>query len=170
MVHGKIVDVLEDVPPQIEGDGRTKVMQLIHNFNNTRKQQGKSTTDIIHWDYIAKQIRAFSKDSPKNIILPKGTLIELTKLKNGYNGVDRLQVNLYDIPHHVKNMSVRVASVLGLNMIGIDYMTNDIRRTDSKGYIVEVNSEPDYKPHSKLEGTNQTTSQRFVDALFAVKT
>ena len=167
VVNGRVIDILEDVPPRVVGDGTTPVDQLIRAFNRRRKAQGKYTTDVVHWDYIREQLGVPSTaTTPIQVVPKRGRTVYITQLKNGYNGVDRLSVPLTAVPARVKDLSVRVAQVLGLNLIGIDYMCADIRR-DVPGYIIEVNSVPDYTPHAKQEGAHRPVSRRFVQALFA---
>ena len=167
VVNGRVIDILEDVPPRVVGDGTTPVDQLIRAFNRRRKAQGKYTTDVVHWDYIREQLGVPSTATTLIQVVPRrGQTVHITQLKNGYNGVDRLSVPLTAVPARVKDLSVRVAQVLGMNLIGIDYMCADIRR-DVPGYIIEVNSVPDYTPHAKQEGKHRPVSRRFVQALFA---
>ena len=149
------------------GDGTTPVDQLVLAFNRRRKAQGKYTTDVVHWDYIREQlgVKGTAK-APTQAVPRRGQTVYITHLKNGYNGVDRTSVPLSEVPSQVTDTAARVAKVLGMNLIGIDYMCEDIRR-DVPGYIIEVNSVPDYTPHAKQEGPKRAVSRRFVHALFA---
>lgn len=167
VVNGRVIDILEDVSPRVVGDGTTPVDQLVRAFNRRREAQGKYTTDVVHWDYIREQLGVpGTATTPIQVVPKRGQTVYITQLKNGYNGVDRLSVPLSGVPAQVKDLSVRVAQVLGMNLIGIDYMCADIRR-DVPGYIIEVNSVPDYTPHAKQEGKHRPVSRRFVQALFA---
>lgn len=167
VVNGRVIDILEDVPPLVVGDGTTPVDQLVLAFNRRRKAQGKYTTNVIHWDYIREQLGVTgTAKTPTQAVPRRGQTVYITQLKNGYNGIDRMSVPLSKVPSQVTDMSVRVAKVLGMNLIGIDYMCEDIHR-DVPGYIIEVNSVPDYTAHAKQEGPKRPVSQRFVHALFA---
>jgi cyanophycin synthetase len=150
VVNGKFVAVAERVPANVTGDGVSSISQLIEITNkDPRRGDGHDNVltrieiDRTSMDILARQ--GFTLES----VPPKGLVCYLkatANLSTGGVSVDRTD------EIHPENiwLAERVARIIGLDIAGIDMVTEDIskpvRQVD--GAIVEVNAAPGFRMHT----------------------
>jgi cyanophycin synthetase len=173
VVQGKVVAVAERVPAHVVGDGKTTIADLIELTNeDPRRGDGhdnvltKITVDRTSWQLLEQQ--GFLLDS----VLPKGEVCYLratANLSTGGIAIDRTDVI------HPENLwlAQRVAKIVGLDIAGIDVVTDDISKPlrDTNGVIVEVNAAPGFRMHvCPSEGIPRNVAEPVLDMLFPAGT
>ncbi|QZZ21807.1 cyanophycin synthetase [Leptothermofonsia sichuanensis E412] len=169
VVNGKVVAVAERVPAHVRGDGNSTIEELIKQTNqDPRRGEGhdnvltKIEVDRTSWQLLEKQ--GYTLDT----VLPAGEICYLratANLSTGGTAVDRTD----DI--HPENiwLAQRVAKIIGLDIAGIDVVTQDISRPlqEVDGVIVEVNAAPGFRMHvSPSEGIPRNVAEPVLDMLF----
>jgi len=169
VINGKFVAVAERVPANVTGDGVSTISQLIEITNqDPRRGDGHDNVltrieiDRTSLDILARQ--GFTLES----VPPKGQVCYLkatANLSTGGVSVDRTD------EIHPENiwLAERVAKIIGLDIAGIDVVTEDIslpvRETD--GAIVEVNAAPGFRMHTAPSiGTPRNVAAPVIEMLF----
>ncbi len=169
VINGKFVAVAERVPANVTGDGVSTISQLIEITNqDPRRGDGHDNVltrieiDRTSLDILARQ--GFTLES----VPPKGQVCYLkatANLSTGGVSVDRTD------EIHPENvwLAERVARIIGLDIAGIDVVTEDIslpvRQTD--GAIVEVNAAPGFRMHTAPSiGTPRNVAAPVIEMLF----
>ncbi|MBV8887876.1 MAG: cyanophycin synthetase, partial [Chroococcidiopsidaceae cyanobacterium CP_BM_RX_35] len=169
VVDHKVVAVAERVPAHVTGDGRSTIEELINRTNqdpNRGEGHDKILTrielDRTSWQLLERQGYELST------VLPRGELCYLratANLSTGGIAVDRTD----DI--HPENVWIaqRVSKIIGLDIAGIDIVTQDISRPlrEVDGVIVEVNAAPGFRMHvSPSQGIPRNVAGAVLDMLF----
>jgi len=169
VINGKFIAVAERVPANITGDGVSTISQLIEITNqDPRRGDGHDNVltrieiDRTSMDILGRQ--GFTLES----VPPKGKICYLkatANLSTGGVSVDRTD------EIHPENiwLAERVAKIIGLDIAGIDVVTEDIskpvRQTD--GAIVEVNAAPGFRMHTAPSiGKARNVAAPVIDMLF----
>lgn len=169
VVNGQVVAVAERVPANVVGDGKSTVEQLVEEVNRD-PQRGdghdnvltRITIDKLTLDLLEKQ--GYAMDS----VLPAGKRVFLratANLSTGGIAVDRTD------EIHPENVWLfsRVAKIIGLDIAGIDVVTDDISQPlrDTNGVIVEVNAAPGFRMHvAPSQGLPRNVAGAVFDMLF----
>ena len=169
VIGGKFVAVAERVPANITGDGVSSIAQLIEITNqDPRRGDGHDNVltrieiDRTSIDILVRQ--GFTLES----VPPKGQVCYLkatANLSTGGVSVDRTD------EIHPENiwLAERVAKIIGLDIAGIDMVTEDISRPVRQvdGAIVEVNAAPGFRMHTDPSiGTPRNVAAPVIDMLF----
>lgn len=169
VVNGKVVAVAERIPAHVVGDGRSTIQQLIDDTNrDPRRGTGhdnvltKIEVDRTSWQLLEQ--KGYDLDT----VLPTGEICYLratANLSTGGIAVDRTD----DI--HPENiwLAQRVVKIIGLDIAGIDIVTQDISKPlrEVDGVIVEVNAAPGFRMHvSPSEGIPRNVAEPVIDMLF----
>lgn len=170
VVNGQVVAVAERVPAHVVGDGRSTVAELIEKTNRD-PQRGdghdnfltKITIDGGSLGVLAKQ--GLSLES----IPDKGETCFLratANLSTGGIAVDRTD----EIHPETLWLCTRVAKIIGLDIAGLDVVTQDISKPlrELDGVIVEVNAAPGFRMHvAPSRGLPRNVAGAVMDMLFA---
>jgi cyanophycin synthetase len=169
VVDGKVVAVAERVPAHVIGDGKSTIAELIEDTNNdpNRGEGHDKVLTKIELDRTSYQLLE-RQGLTLNSILPKDKTCYLratANLSTGGIAVDRTD------EIHPENiwMAQRIVKTIGLDIAGIDVVTNDISRPvrETDGVIVEVNAAPGFRMHiSPSYGTSRNVAGAVVDMLF----
>lgn len=169
VVNGKVVAVAERVPAHVVGDGRSTIQNLIDETNcDPRRGTGhdnvltKIEVDRTSWDLLEQ--KGYTLDT----VLPEGEVCYLratANLSTGGIAIDRTD----DI--HPENLwlAERVVKIIGLDIAGIDVVTEDISQPlrEVDGVVVEVNAAPGFRMHvSPSEGIPRNVAEPVIDMLF----
>lgn len=169
VVNGKVVAVAERMPAHVVGNGVSTIEHLIELTNqDPRRGDGhdnvltKIVLDRTSWQLLEKQGHTL------NTILPEGEICYLratANLSTGGIAIDRTDVI------HPENVWIaeRVVKIIGLDIAGIDIVTEDITRPlrEVDGVIVEVNAAPGFRMHvSPSEGIPRNVAEPVINMLF----
>lgn len=173
VVNGKVVAVAERIPAHVVGDGRSTIQALIDETNrDPRRGTGhdnvltKIEVDRTSWELLEQ------KGYDLETVLPSGEICYLratANLSTGGIAIDRTD----DI--HPENLwlAQRVVKIIGLDIAGIDVVTEDISKPlrEVDGVVVEVNAAPGFRMHvSPSEGIPRNVAEPVIDMLFPQQT
>ncbi|MCZ8027408.1 MAG: cyanophycin synthetase [Microcystis sp. LE19-10.1B] len=169
VINGKVAAVAERIPAHVVGDGRSTVEELIE-ITNQDPNRGDGHANVLTKITIDKTaLNVLEKQGYElTSILPQGAIAYLratANLSTGGIAVDRTD------EIHPENVWIaqRVAKLIGLDIAGIDVVTDDIRKPlkEVDGVIVEVNAAPGFRMHvAPSRGLPRNIAAPVIDMLF----
>ena len=169
VIDYKFVDAAKRTPALVIGDGKSRIMALIDAVNkDPRRGYGhEKVLTSIKVDDNTKQILK-ERDLTLDSILPKDEILFLKSTANISTGGTATDVTDQVHPHNVF-MAERIARIIGLDVCGIDIMTDDISLpiSETGGAILEVNAAPGFRMHlAPTEGLPRNVAEPVIDMLF----
>jgi cyanophycin synthetase len=169
VIDYKFVAAAKRTPALVVGDGKSRIMALIDAVNSDpRRGYGhEKVLTSIKVDENTKMIlkeRNLTLDS----VLPKDEILYLKSTANISTGGTATDVTDQVHPHNVF-MAERIARIIGLDVCGIDIMTDDISLpiSETGGAILEVNAAPGFRMHlAPTEGLPRNVAEPVIDMLF----
>ena len=143
-------------PPEVTGDGRRTVHELIERQSRRREEAtgGESTIPLDGETRRCVREGGFDLDD----VLPEGTRLTVRKAANLHTGGTIHDVT-DELSKTIRDAAVRAARALDIPVVGLDFMVPD---PGSDTYvIIEANERPGLANHEP-----QPTAQRFMDLLF----
>lgn len=157
------------VPPQVIGDGRSTVRELVHreNQNPCRGDGHENVLTKIRLDGAAAEelVRA---GADFDTVLPWGRAVRLRGNANLSTGGTAEDVT-GELHPDTGRACVRAARKIGLDVAGIDLVCADIRRplAEQNGAIIEVNAAPGIRMHEHpSRGERHHVGEAIVNSLF----
>lgn len=169
VVDGKLVAVAKRVPGHVTGDGAHTIAQLVDIVNaDPRRGVGhEKVLTRLELDRPAlglMQAAGYDADS----VLSDGELLHLRTTANLSTG--GTAIDLTDVCHpDNRMMAERAVKAVGLDVGGVDFLTDDITRSYKEigGGIVEVNAAPGFRMHvAPSEGQPRDVAGAVIDMLF----
>jgi len=169
VVGDKVSAVAERKPPYVVGDGIHSISELIEEENNNPNRgigHEKSLTEI-QLDSVAKEFLARSELRADDI--PKvGEVVYLRGNGNLSTGGSARDCTM-DIHPKNKELAIKAAKVIGLEVAGIDMVIDNIARllTPKNGAIIEVNAAPGLRMHlSPTEGKGRSVAADILNHIY----
>lgn len=169
VINGKVAAVAERIPAHVVGDGRSTIEELIE-ITNQDPNRGDGHANVLTKITIDKTaLNVLGKQGYElTSILPQDAIAYLratANLSTGGIAVDRTD------EIHPENVWIaqRVAKLIGLDIAGIDVVTDDIRKPlrEVDGVIVEVNAAPGFRMHvAPSRGLPRNIAAPVIDMLF----
>jgi cyanophycin synthetase len=169
VVNNEVVSVAERVPAHVTGDGEHTVQELI-DIENQDPRRGVGHEKILTRITVDSQtMEVLERDNRKLEDVPAaGEFVQLKltgNMSTGGTSIDRTD----DI--HAENIEIarQAAMVVGLDIAGIDMITNDISLSirEHGGGICEVNAGPGFRMHTHpTEGHPRHVGRAVVDMMF----
>ncbi len=170
VVGDKVSAVAERRPPCVIGDGVSNIAELVEQ-ENMRPERGegheKRLTRII-MDAVAREFLARTEMELEDIPRP-GELIYLRGNGNLSTGGCARECTR-DIHPRNKELAIKAARVIGLDVAGIDIVTDNIARlmTPANGAVIEVNAAPGLRMHlNPSEGNPCNVAADILDHMYA---
>ena len=169
VIGGALVAVAKRVPGHVVGDGEHTIAQLVDTVNSDpRRGIGhEKVLTRIELDPQADRLMAH-KGVTKETVLPKGEIFFLRGTGNLSTG--GTAIDLTDVVHpDNREMAIRAASAIGLDVCGVDFITSDISQSHREvgGGICEVNAAPGFRMHvAPTEGKPRDVAGPVMDMLF----
>ncbi|MDQ3049699.1 MAG: cyanophycin synthetase [Bacteroidota bacterium] len=169
LVNYKYVAAAKRTPAMITGDGKLTIQQLIDQVNSdSRRGYGhEKVLTAIKVDEMTLIILK-EKDLTLETILPSGMELHLKATANLSTGGTSTDVTDLVHPFNVF-MCERIARIIGLDVCGVDIMTNDISRPldEDGGAVLEVNAAPGFRMHiAPTEGLPRNVAEPVMDMLY----
>jgi cyanophycin synthetase len=169
VVNGELIAVAKRVPGHVVGDGTHTIAQLVDIVNSDPRRgvgHEKVLTRIV-FDDQAERLMA-KAGVTKDTVLPAGEVFFLRSTGNLSTG--GTAIDLTDVVHaDNREMAVRAAQAIGLDVAGIDFISPDISTSYKThgGAICEVNAAPGFRMHvAPTEGTPRDPAGPVIDMLF----
>jgi cyanophycin synthetase len=168
VVDGKVVAAAKRVPGHVVGDGKHTIDQLVEDVNaDPRRGIGhEKILTRIEIDYQAERLLELL-DYTKESVPPKGEVVYLRSTGNLSTGGTAVDVTDLMHPDNIE-MAMRAAAAIGLDVAGVDFLTEDISQSYKRGgAICEVNAAPGFRMHAHpSEGEPRDVAGAVMDMLF----
>ena len=169
VVDDRIVAVAERVPAHVVGDGERTVRQLIDATNSDPRRgvgHEKILTRIVVDDQTMEVLERQGLGLDDVPSKDRFVQLKLTgNMSTGGTSIDRTD----DIHPDNAEIARQAAMVVGLDIAGIDFITEDIATSvrQAKGAIVEVNAGPGFRMHTHpTDGHPRHVGRAVIDMLF----
>jgi cyanophycin synthetase len=169
VVDGKLVAVAQRRPGHVIGDGKHTIEELVEIINqDPRRGIGhEKVLTRLEFDHQAErllELRGLTRES----IPEEGEMIFLRSTGNLSTG--GTAIDMTDAVHpDNREMAIRAAKAIGLDVAGVDFLTKDITRSfkETRGAICEVNAAPGFRMHvAPSEGEPRDVAGAVMDMLF----
>jgi len=169
LINYKFVAAAKRTPAMVIGDGKMTIQQLIDQVNSDpRRGYGhEKVLTAIKVDEMTMTILK-EKEMSLETVLPKGKELHLKATANLSTGGTSTDVTDLVHPFNVF-MCERIARIIGLDICGVDIMTNDISRPldEDGGAVLEVNAAPGFRMHiAPTEGLPRNVAEPVIDMLY----
>ena len=169
VVNNELVAVAKRVPGHVVGDGKSTISELVDTVNEDPRRgigHEKVLTRLELDDQAKRLMQKVGYD--QNSVLPADQLFYLRSTANLSTG--GTAIDLTDVVHpDNRDMAVRAIRAVGLDVGGVDFLTDDITQSykDIGGGIVEVNAAPGFRMHvAPSEGEPRDVAGKVIDMLF----
>jgi cyanophycin synthetase len=169
VVNGKVVACAERVPARVIGDGKRTVRALIEVANRDPRRGIGHTKILTHLPMDEQTERYLASQERTLDTIPtlgeEVFLRQTANLSTGGTSIDRTE------EMHPDNATAceMAAAAVGLDVAGIDVMTEDISVPfrENRAVIIEVNAGPGIRMHTHpTEGTPRGVGAPIVDMLY----
>lgn len=169
VVGGELIAVAKRVPGHVIGDGKHTVKELVDLVNQDPRRGFGHENVLTRLEIDHEALRMLDRKSYTPESIPKeGEEVLLRGTGNLSTG--GTAIDLTDSVHpDNRDMAVRAARAIGLDVIGVDFITPDITQSyrDVGGGICEVNAAPGFRMHvAPTEGTPRDVGTAVIDMLF----
>ncbi|MSP91758.1 MAG: cyanophycin synthetase [Myxococcales bacterium] len=169
VIHGELVAVAKRVPGHVVGDGVHTVEELVHLTNqDPRRGIGhEKVLTRLEFDHQAERLLQQSGVT-RTTVIEAGQVLYLRSTGNLSTG--GTAIDLTDVVHPDNaEMAIRAAQAIGLDVIGIDFLTPDISKSyrEVGGAVCEVNAAPGFRMHvAPSEGKPRDVAAKVIEMLF----
>ena len=169
VVNGELVAAAKREPGHVIGDGKHTVSELIDIVNkDPRRGVGhEKVLTRLELDHQAERLLA-KLGYDQDTVPPEGEKVYLRSTANLSTG--GTSVDVTDVIHpDNREMAIRAIKAIGLDIGGVDFLTNDISMSyrEAGGGICEVNAGPGFRMHvAPSEGTPRDVAGPVINMLF----
>jgi cyanophycin synthetase len=169
VVDNELVAVAKRVPGHVIGDGKLTITELV-DIVNADPRRGIGHEKVLTRIELDQQANRLMQDVGYNAetVLKKDERFFLRSTANLSTG--GTAIDLTDVVHpDNREMAIRAVCAIGLDIGGVDFLTNDITQSykDIGGAIVEVNAGPGFRMHvSPSEGESRDVAGKVLDMLY----
>ena len=169
VVDGKLIAAAKRMPGHVVGDGKSTVEQLVDIVNeDPRRGVGhEKVLTRLELDHQANRLLS-QRGYTKETVPEKDEVVFLRSTANLSTGGTAIDVTEVIHPDN-REMAERAIMAIGLDIGGVDFLTNDITESyrDVGGGICEVNAGPGFRMHvAPSEGTPRDVAGPVIDMLF----
>ncbi len=169
VINNELVAVAKRVPGHVVGDGKKSIGALI-DIVNADPRRGIGHEKVLTRLELDNQAKRLMQDAgyDEKTVLKKGEIFFLRATANLSTG--GTAIDLTDVVHpDNREMAVRAVRAVGLDIGGVDFITDDITLSykDVGGAIVEVNAGPGFRMHvAPSEGEPRDVAGKVLDMLY----
>lgn len=169
VVNGELVAVAKRVPGHVVGDGKHTIEELVDIVNQDPRRGIGHEKVLTRLEFDEKAMAHLEeKDYTKETVLEDGEILYLRSTANLSTG--GTAIDLTDVVHpDNRAMAVRAIGAVGLDVGGVDFLTDDISQSYKEigGAIVEVNAAPGFRMHvAPSEGKPRDVAGAVMEMLF----
>ena len=173
VVDGELIAVAKRVPGHVIGDGKSTISELIDIVNqDPRRGIGhEKVLTRLEVDHQANRLLAEAGYTTETV-LPENERFFLRSTGNLSTGGTAIDLT-DDVHPDNREMAMRAAKAIGLDVAGVDFITPDITRSyrDIGGAICEINAAPGFRMHvAPTEGKPRDVAGPVIDMLFPAGT
>lgn len=134
------IDVIQRANVTVTGDGTQSLRELIKGRNKQRRLAYLHGTHTVAWQAI-KARHGLTGAS----VVPRGLRVDIAEIQNWHNGCDLVRVPRERIHPSLLKWWPQVNKLVGLPLVGIDFITPNISQPG--GHVIDVNPAPDPAGH-----------------------
>ncbi len=169
VVNGRLVAAAKRMPGHVVGDGKHTIEELVDIVNSDPRRGVGHEKVLTRLEFDHQAERLLNKLGYDHKTVPKkGEAVYLRSTANLSTGGTAIDVT--DVIHpDNREMAERTIKAIGLDIGGVDFLTNDITESyrDTGGGICEVNAGPGFRMHvAPSEGTPRDVAGPVIDMLF----
>jgi len=169
VIDGKFAAAALREPAYVVGDGESTIKELIDKVNKdpARGFGHEKNLTRIKVDFMTERLLRI-KNLDLQSVLPEGERIYLKSTANLSAGGRAIDVT-DDVHPSNRAMAERISKIVGLNVMGIDMIANDLSQPicEGCGAVIEVNAAPGFRMHlSPSEGRPRNVAANVLDMLF----
>jgi D-alanine-D-alanine ligase-like ATP-grasp enzyme len=147
VIDNEVMAAYQRLPLSVIGDGKSSVLELLHHKQDNFLQSGRKK--IIDFDDFRIKQKLKKQNLNFNSIIPNGKIIYLLDNANLSSGGEAIDVTETIHPDFQK-LALNVAKDMGLRLIGLDIITQDITRPMVDYVIIEVNGSPSLTHYASI--------------------
>lgn len=171
VVGDKVEAVAERIAAHVIGDGNSTIKQLIDKTNLDPRRGENHELPLTKLKVDPMALLVLSKNGYSLDSVPiEGEIVYLRENANLSTGGVAVDVTEETHPSH-KEVALRAAKVIGLDVAGVDLVTKDITQPFVAGSstIIEVNAAPGIRMHHfPFQGKSRRVAEAIVNRLFPV--
>jgi cyanophycin synthetase len=169
VINGELVAAAKREPGHIVGDGTHTIAELVDIVNEDPRRGVGHEKVLTRLEFDDQAQRLLKKIGYDETTIPASDeVVYLRSTANLSTGGTALDVT--DIIHpDNREMAIRAIKAIGLDIGGVDFLTNDISLSyrEAGGAICEVNAGPGFRMHvAPSEGTPRDVAGPVIDMLF----
>ncbi|MCL4132625.1 UNVERIFIED_CONTAM: hypothetical protein GTU68_037129 [Idotea baltica] len=169
VVNGELIAASKRVPGHVVGDGERTVEALLEEVNSDPRRGIGHEKVLTKLEFDHQALRLLEDLGYTQKSVPKKD--EVVYLRSTGNlSTGGTAVDVTDIVHpDNREMAVRAAKAIGLDVAGVDFLTTDISESFNLtgGAICEINAAPGFRMHvAPSEGTPRDAAGPVLDMLF----
>ncbi|MFM7208111.1 MAG: cyanophycin synthetase [Planctomycetaceae bacterium] len=169
VVGGRMVAAARRHPPAVVGDGASTVRQLVDRVNEDPLRCGDHATSLSPMVIDEVAVAVLREQGLTDHSVPEAGRTVLLR-RNANLSTGGTAEDITDLVHpDVAARAIEAAKVVGLDVAGIDLVTDDVTRSleSQRGVIIEVNAAPGLRMHLEpTVGTPRNVGAAIVDSLF----
>ena len=169
VINNKVVAAAQRVPAHVVGDGEHSIAQLVEIVNSDPRRGIGHEKVLTRITIDAQGYRLLEKAGYSlETVLPPGEICYLQPTANMSTGGTAIDCTDEMHPDN-KELAVRAAQVIGLDVAGIDVISPDISRSlcETGGGFCEVNAGPGFRMHLQpSQGKPRNVAKPVIDMLF----
>lgn len=156
VINDEVVAAAMRKPPEIVGDGKKTVHDLIERLSRRREAATQGESKIPLDEETERIVRAGGHEM--NDVLDEGERLQVRKTANLHTGGQLVDVT-HDLHEDIAASAVKAARALDIPVVGVDFMID--APGESRHVFIEANERPGLANHEP-----QPTAERFIDLLF----
>ncbi|HEU4699223.1 MAG TPA: cyanophycin synthetase [Gemmatimonadales bacterium] len=169
VIGGRLVAVAQRVPGHVVGNGRHTIEALVEAVNHDPRRGVGHEKILTRLEFDAQAERLLAEQGYTRTSVPAaGARVFLRSTGNLSTG--GTAIDLTDVVHPDNAaMAVRAVQAIGLDVGGVDFLTDDITRSykEAGGAICEINAAPGFRMHiAPSEGRPRDPAGAVLDLLF----
>ncbi len=169
VVNGELVAVAKRVPAHVVGDGKHTISELVDKVNEDPRRGIGHEKVLTRIEFSHQSERLLAQHGYDTESVPaEGETVFLCSTANLSTGGTAVDVT-DEVHADNRDMAVRAAQAIGLDVAGVDFLTTDITNSyrETGGAICEVNAAPGFRMHvAPSEGEPRDVAGKVLDMLF----
>lgn len=169
VIDNKLVAASLRTPACVIGDGISTISELVDHVNSDPRR-GFGHEKVLTYIRINEATREILKAEglTEDTIIERDRVVYLKETANLSTGGTAEDVTDHVHPYN-KDMAERISKIIGLDICGIDIMTDDIGKpiNETGGAVLEVNAGPGFRMHlAPSKGLPRNVAANVIDMLF----
>jgi len=169
VVNGELVAAAKREPGHVVGDGKRTIAELVDIVNEDPRRGVGHEKVLTRLEFDDQAERLLKKIGYDHETVP--AVDEVVYLRSTANlSTGGTAIDVTDIIHpDNREMAIRAIKAIGLDIGGVDFLTNDIALShrEAGGAICEVNAGPGFRMHvAPSDGTPRDVAGPVIDMLF----